>query len=179
MKEIERNLKYVKNEIKKEKLSQRIRCQFSKYETIDQLEIVFRFDLESYNVQEFAEAYSAGLYDVNRLRDSWDRDLTPDETLTENDIVTVFDGSNANRVMNMLKCTSENYKRDKRTCIDKDGDEIVSSYRHLLIAQNASAFDSWVVLNSLVKELTECKTIKTAGGFISARGFILMLEDQC
>ena len=50
---------------------------------IDQLENVFVFDLETYNDQEFAEAYAAGLYDVNRLRDKWDRDLTSDELVTE------------------------------------------------------------------------------------------------
>ena len=48
---------------------------------------------------------------------------------TERENVTVFDGSNGNPVMNMLKYVSENYDGDERTYIDKDGDEIVSSYR--------------------------------------------------
>ena len=39
--------------------------------------------------------------------------------------------------------------------------------RLLLVAHNSSGFDSWVVLNSLVKEITELKIEKTAKGLIS------------
>ena len=81
--EIDKNSKYVKNNINEDNLKQRIRYRFPKHETIDQLEHVFVFDLETHNDQEFAEAYAAGLYDVNRLREKWDRDLTPDELVTE------------------------------------------------------------------------------------------------
>ena len=77
--EIDKNFKYVKNKINENNLKQRIRYRFPKHETIDQLENVFVFDLETHNDQEFAEAYAAGLYDVNRLRNKRDRDLTPDE----------------------------------------------------------------------------------------------------
>ena len=52
------------------------------------------FDLKTYNDQKFAEAYAAGLYNVNRLQDRWDRDLTRDEVVMEEESVTVFDGSN-------------------------------------------------------------------------------------
>ena len=122
---------------------------------------------KTHNEQEFAEAYGAGLYNVNRLRDKWDRDLAPDEIIIEEENVTVFDASNGNPVMNMLKYISKNYEGDERTYIDKDGDEIVSSYRLLLVAHNSSGFDSWVVLNSLVKEITDLKIINTARGLIS------------
>ena len=71
--EIETKFKHVKNKINKKKLKQRIRYRFPKHETIDYLEIVFAFDLETYNEQKFAETYAAGLHDVNRLRDRWDR----------------------------------------------------------------------------------------------------------
>ena len=135
---------------------------------IDQLGNVFVFDLETHNNQAFAETYTAELYDVNRLCDRWDRDLTPDEILIEEENVVVFDGSNGNPVMNMPKYTSEIYEGDKKTYIDKDGDEIVSSYRLFLVPHNARGFDSWVVLKSSVKEITEIKIIKTA----SARGLI-------
>ena len=167
MNEIERNFKYVKNKINENNLKQRIPYRFPKHETIDQLENVFVFDLETHNDQEFAEAYAAGLYDVNRLRDRWHRDLTPNELEIEKQNVTVFDASNGNCVMNMLKYISENYEGDERTYIDKDGGEIVSSYRLFLVAHNSSGFDSWVVLNSLIKEKTELKIIKTARGLIS------------
>ena len=83
--------------------SQRIRYRFPKFKTIDQLENAFLFDLETHSDQEFAEAYAARLYDVNCLGDKRDRDLTPDEKVTEEDNVTVFDGSNGNPVMKMLK----------------------------------------------------------------------------
>ena len=104
---------------------------------------------------------------MNRLPDKWDRDLTTDEIETERENVSVFDGSNGIPVMNMLKYISENYEGDGRTYIDKDGDEIVSRYRHLLVAHNSSAFDNWVVLNSSVKLITELKIKKTARGLIS------------
>ena len=93
--EIDKNFKYVENKINENNKKQRIRYRFHKHETIDQLENVFVFDLETVNYQEFAEGYAAGLYDVNRLRDRWYRDLTSDELVIEKDNVTVFDGSNA------------------------------------------------------------------------------------
>ena len=165
--EIDKNFIYIKNKKNEDNLKQRIRYRFPKQETIDQLENVFVFDLETHNDQEFAEAYAAGLYDVNRLHDKWDRDLTSDELAIERENVTVFDASNGNFVMNMLKSISEKYEGDERTYIDEDGDEIVSSYRFLLVAHNSSGFDSWVVLNSLVKEITKLKIIKTARSLIS------------
>ena len=165
--EIENNFRYVKNKTNENNLEQRILYRFPKHESIDQLENVFVFDLETHNDQEIAEAYAAGLYDVNRLRDKRDRDLTPDELVIARENVTVFDASNGNCVMNMLKYISKNYKGDERTYNDKDGDEIVSSYRLFLVAHNSSGFDSWVELNSIVKEITELKIIKTARGLIS------------
>ena len=74
---------YVTNKINKNNLKQRIRYRFPKHETIDHLENVFVFDSETHNDQEFAEAYAAGLYDVNRLRDKWNTDIAPDERVIE------------------------------------------------------------------------------------------------
>ena len=104
---------------------------------------------------------------MNRLRDRWHRDLTNNELIIERKNVTVFDASNGYCVMNMFKYISKNYEGDGRTYFDKDGDEIVSSCRLLLVAHNSSGFDSWVVINSLVKEITDIKIIKTARGLIS------------
>ena len=128
---------------------------------------MFVFDLETHNDQEFAEAFAAGLYDKNRLRDKWDRDLSNDDLAIERENVTVFDASNGNCVMDMLKYFSEIYESDERTYIDKDGDKIISSYRLLVVAHNSRGFENWVVLNSLVEEIAELKIIKTAGGLIS------------
>ena len=165
--EINRNFKYIKNKMNENNLKQRFLYRFPKHETIDQLENVFVFDLETHIDNEFAETYASGLYDKNRLRDRWHRDLTSDELVIERKNVTVFDASNGNCVKNMPKHISENYEGDERTYIDKDGDEIVSSYRLLLVAHNSSGFDSWVVLNSLIKDITDLKIIKTARGLIS------------
>ena len=149
--EIERNFRNIKNKMNENNLIQRIRYRFLKHETIDQLENVIVFDLETHNDQEFAEADAAGLYDVNRLPDRWNRDLTPNELIIERENDTVFDASNGNCVMNMLEKISEIFDGDEKTYIDRDGDEIVSSYRLLLVAHNSSGFDSCVVLNSLPK----------------------------
>ena len=162
VRQIEANFNIVNNKVNDDNLGQRMRYRFPKHGTVDQLEKVFVFDLKTYNDQEFAEAYAAGLYDVYRLRDKWDRDSTPEEIQTERKCVIVFDQSCGNPVMNMLK----NYEGDERTFIDEDGDEVVSSYRILLLAHNASGFESWVVLNSLDKE-KNLKIIKTARGLIS------------
>ena len=88
--ELERNLKYVKNKISENNLKQRIRCKFPKHETIDHLENVFVFNLERYIDQDFAEAYAAGLYDVNHLRNRWESDLTPNELVIERKNFNVF-----------------------------------------------------------------------------------------
>ena len=165
--EIENNFRYVKNKINENNLKQRIRYRFPKNEAIDQLENVFVFDLETHNDQEFAEAYAVGLCDVNRLKDCWQRDLNTNELIRERKHVTIFDASNGNCIMNMLKYISKNYEGDEKTYIDRDGNEIVSSYKLSLVADNSSGFDSWVVLNSLVKDITEIKIIKTARGLIS------------
>ena len=165
--EIENNFKYIKNKINENNLKQKILYRFPKHEPINQLENVFVFDLETHNDQEFAETYAAGLYDVNRLKDCWYRDLNSNELIIERKKVNVFDASNGNCIMNVLKYISKNNDGDERTYIDKDGDEIISSYRILLVAHNSSGFDSWVVLNFLIKEITDLKNIKTARGLIS------------
>ena len=76
--------------------------------------------------------------------------------MTEKDIVIVSEGSHGKPVMN--------YEGDERTYIDKNGDKTARLYRLLLAALNASGFDSWVVLSSLVKRITESKTTKIARG---------------
>ena len=117
--EIDKRFKYVKNKINEIKLKQRIHYRFPKHETIDQLENVFVVDLGTYNGQEFAEAYAAGLYNVNHLRDRWNRDLTPCEIMLEKENVIVFDGSNGNPVMNMLQFTSEKRRAMKESILIK------------------------------------------------------------
>ena len=89
---IDGNFKYGKFRMNKSSIKQRNRYLSPKHETIYHLENASIFELENYNNQEFAEACAAGLYDVNRLRNRWNRDLTPDEIVREKEIVTVFGG---------------------------------------------------------------------------------------
>ena len=124
----------------------------------------FVFDLETCSGQGLPEANKPGLYDVNCLRDRWNRDLIPVETMTEKDKVIGFNGCSRNPVMSMLKYTSENYEGDQKTYIDEDGDEILTSYRLLLVAKNASGFDSWVVLSSLAIRNSRNKKWKNRKG---------------
>ena len=112
-------------------------------------------------------SYAAGFFDVSRLQDRLDRYLTVQEIETEREKITVFDGSVGNLAMNMLNFNSESYEGDERTYIDKDGDDVVSSHKPLLVAHISSAFDCWIVLNSLVEEITELKIVKTAREVIS------------
>ena len=51
----------------------------------------------------FAEKYAANSYDANRLGEMWNRDLTPDKRETEKENDFVFNQSNGNPVMTMLK----------------------------------------------------------------------------
>ena len=67
----------------------------------------------------------------------------------------------------MLKYFSENYEGDERTYIDKGGEEIVSSYRFLILTYNSSGFDSWLVSISLDKKIEDLKIIRTARRLIS------------
>ena len=108
---MERTFKFIKNKINESNFSQKIRYRFLEHETVDQLELVDVFDLETQNNQEFVEAYGAGLYD-NRLRDRWDRDSSCNEKVTEKDNDIVFDGSIGNSVENMPNYISENHEGD-------------------------------------------------------------------
>ena len=85
------------------------------------------------------------------------RDITVQKIETERQNFLIFDRPFENFLMNMPKYFSENYGGDGRTFIDKEGNEKVSSYRLLLAAHNSSAFDSWVVLNALAREITDIK----------------------
>ena len=67
--EIDKTFRYVRKKKNENKMKQRIRHRFAKHETVYQLKNVFVFDLETNYDQNFAGAYAAGFYDVNRLRD--------------------------------------------------------------------------------------------------------------
>ena len=63
---IERIFDYFENKVNEDIFSQIFRFVSPKHETVDQLENVVVFVLETYNDQKFSEAYAIPLYDVNR-----------------------------------------------------------------------------------------------------------------
>ena len=104
---------------------------------------------------------------MNRLRARWYQDLTRERIEMERENVIVLDKSCGNPVMNMPQNILKNYEGDERTYIDRERDEMVSSYKILLLANKASGFYSWVVFNSLDKEVEHLKIIRTVRGLIS------------
>ena len=165
--ELERILKPVKIDINEKNISQKIRYRFPRHGTIGQQENVFLFDLETSNSQEFATVDAARLNNLNRLQDMWDRDSTSDEIVSDRENSIVFDKSSGNPIIDLPKCISEKYEGDKRKYIDIDGYEVASPCRILFLASNGNDFDSWVVFNSLDKETTESKKIRTASGLVT------------
>ena len=101
---------------------------------------------------------------MNRLRGKRYQNLPPKELQTKRKHDFVSDKSCGNPIMKMFEKISENYEGDEKTLIDKDGDEIVSSCRLLLVAHNSTGLDSWVVLYYLFKKITHLKIKKTARG---------------
>ena len=110
--------------------------------------------------------YTEGFYDVKKLREMWKRDLTPDERETEKENIIVFDQSNGNPFMKRPKIFSENNEGVEKNFFDEDGAEVIGSYSLSYAEHYDSVYDIWVVLNSLVKEMTNLKIIKTALGLI-------------
>ena len=89
----------------------------------------------------------------------WNRDLNTDEIEAEKKLLSFFDEFLGNSGMNLLKFNSENLEADERINIVKHGKEIISSYGLLLVGHIANRFDSWVVLNSLVKTKTDLSNV--------------------
>ena len=99
------------------------------------------FDLETYNDQEIVDAHAVSLHEVNRLRDRWYRDITREEIPTDRNYAILYNKSCRDSVLNMLKYISEKHGGDERTHIDKEGDEVVTSFRILLLAHISSGID--------------------------------------
>ena len=170
IKELEDNFEYEPNQISDNILKQVIEYKFpSSYEK-DCLFGVFSFDLETVNVpyQEFCEAYAAGCYHLDRLKECYNGDLGEKELEIERQNVHIFDRVNNNPVLDMIKYITTNYEGKPKYYKDKNGEFKKSSYRYQLIGHNASGFDNAIVLNSLSKEYTNknTKIIRTSRGFL-------------
>ena len=127
---------------------------------------MFLIDSETYNDQEFAEAYAAGFFNLNRSRDKWIRKLTQEELRTEKENVIAVNKPYGNPNVIVLKYISENCEGHERTFVRKEGAELVSSHRFLFLAHNASGLDSWVVLNWLDTEMKVLKKFEVARGLV-------------
>ena len=168
--ELEKNFEYQPNHITDNILKQVVEYKFPISTEKDCLFGVFSFDLETVNVpyQEFCEPYAAGCYHLDRLRECYNGNLFEKELEIERQNVHIFDRSNNNPVLDMIKYIIANYKGKPKYFKDKNGEFKISSYRYQLIGHNASGFDNAFVLNSLPKEYTDknMKIIKTSRGFL-------------
>ena len=164
------NFEYEPNHITDNILKQKQEYKFPISNEKDCLFAVFSFDLETVNVpyQEFCEAYGAGCYHLDRLKECYNGDLTKEELEIERQYVHIFDRENNNPVLDMIKYIITNYEGKPKYFNDKNGEFKISSYRYQLIGHNASGFDNAIVLNSLLKEYTNknTKIIKTSRGFL-------------
>ena len=72
----------------------------------------FVFDLETCNAenQQYCKPYAAGVYQLNRLYERFNGDLTDKELQIEREHVDVFDRENSNPFMNMIAYVIGNYK---------------------------------------------------------------------
>ena len=66
---------------------------------------------------------------MNHLRGRWDQDLSRGEIETEKEHDFGIDKTCRNLVMNMLKITLEFYDGGERAYVDKEGDELVNTYK--------------------------------------------------
>ena len=114
------------------------------------------FYLETVNVpyQQFCERYAAGCYDLDRLKECYNGDLTEEELEMERQHDHIFDRANNKPVLDMIKSVTTNYKGQPKNCKDENSEFKLSSYRYQLIGHNASGFDNAIVLSSLPKEYT-------------------------
>ena len=93
---------------------------------------MFSSDLETVNVpyQEFCEKYAAGCYQLDRLKECYNGDLTEEELEIERRHVDIFDRANNNPVLDMIKYITTDYKGKPKFFKDKNGEFKISFYRY-------------------------------------------------
>ena len=166
-KDVEDNFKYVRNRINNTNLKNVIKYSFPFKEKHNELDNVFIFDIETGNVENKATPYAIGLYDLSRLKYRYKKDLTEDEIITERNNVIKFKAYNGNPVTQMIEYINKNYTGDKIIHRNKSGANIVKSNKITLVAHNSSGFDSYIILNNLLKNTAlSSKIVKTDRGII-------------
>ena len=110
--ELEKNFEYQPNHITDNILKQVVEYKFPISNEKDCLFGVFSFDLETVNVSyhEFCETYAAGCYHLDRLKECYNGNLSKEELEIERQNVHIFDRSNNNPVLDMIKYIIANYK---------------------------------------------------------------------
>ena len=166
-KEVEDNFQYIRNRINNNNLKNVIKYSFPFKEKHSELDNVFIFDIETANVDDKAIPYGIGLFDLSRLKYRYKKDLTDEEIVTEREKVIKFKAYNGNPVVQMIEYINKNYTGDKIIHRNKSGANIVKSYRITLVAHNSSAFDSYIILNNLLKNTAlSSKIVRTDRGII-------------
>ena len=166
-KEVENNFQYIRNRINNNNLKNIIKYSFPFKEKHNELDNVLIFDIETGNVEDRAIPYGIGLYDLSRLKYRYKKDLTDNEIITERKNVIKFKAYDGNPVVQMVEYINKNYTGDKIIHRNKSGVNIVKSYRTTLVAHNSSGFDSYIILNNLLKNTAlSSKIIKTDRGII-------------
>ena len=74
--------------------------------------------------------------------------------------VHLFDRESGNPVLDMINYVVKNHKGTPKTFTNKYGERKASSYKNQMVGQNASGFDNFILLNSLLKSYTSVKKIK-------------------
>ena len=129
---------------------------------------VFALDLETCNVEysKYCEPYAAGVYHLNNFYWCFNGSLDKEELAFERSKVHVFERENGNPVMKMIDCVINNYKGKHKYVVNKYGKQVLSSYKNQMVGHNASAFDNYIVLNSLPSSYKCIKILKTSRGLI-------------
>ena len=181
LKELEESFKYEEYHILKIILKQLEKYKFPISVDKNCMIAVFAFDLETCNVenQVYCDAYSAGVYHLNRLYESFKGDLTQKIEI-EREHVHIFDRGNANPVLDMINYVINNYKGTPKIFTDRYERKIVSSFKYQVVGQDSSGFDNYTVSSSLAKSYTKVKILKTSNDSItlSLRAGSLREDDR-
>ena len=128
------------------------------------------FDLEIVNVQyqEFCEAYAAGCYHLDHLKEYYNGDLTEKKQDVEKQYVHLFGRANNNPLLDMIEYIITNHRGKPQYLKDKNGEFKISPYRCQQFGHKSSGFENAIVLNSLPKKYTNknMKIMKTSRGFL-------------
>ena len=123
---------------------------------------LFAVDLETCNVEysENFEPYASGVYHLNKLYWCFNGNSDKEELAIERSKVHEINRENGNPVLKMIEYVKNNLKGKPKKVINEYGKQVLSSYKYQIVGHNASAFDNYIVLNSLPSSYKYKKKIK-------------------